>query len=90
MATLKMISLRLKSVKNIQKITQSMKMVSAAKYTKAERELKLARPYGVGAQEFYKKAEVKGIEKVNSINFRRKISLCVVFLMKMRRVIKDN
>lgn len=32
MATLKMISMRLKSVKNIQKITQSMKMVSAAKY----------------------------------------------------------
>lgn len=31
MATLKTISLRLKSVKNIQKITQSMKMVSAAK-----------------------------------------------------------
>lgn len=62
MATLKMISLRLKSVKNIQKITQSMKMVSAAKYTKAERELKLARPYGHGAQEFYKKAEVKDEE----------------------------
>ena len=61
MATLKMISIRLKSVKNIQKITQSMKMVSAAKYTKAERELKLARPYGAGAQEFYKKAEVKGM-----------------------------
>lgn len=32
MATLKQISMRLKSVKNIQKITQSMKMVSAAKY----------------------------------------------------------
>jgi predicted metal-dependent HD superfamily phosphohydrolase len=32
MATLKHISMRLKSVKNIQKITQSMKMVSAAKY----------------------------------------------------------
>lgn len=31
MATLKSISMRLKSVKNIQKITQSMKMVSAAK-----------------------------------------------------------
>lgn len=31
MATLKAISIRLKSVKNIQKITQSMKMVSAAK-----------------------------------------------------------
>lgn len=58
MATLKIISLRLKSVKNIQKITQSMKMVSAAKYTKAERDLKQARPYGEGAKSFYDKAEV--------------------------------
>ncbi|XP_046980052.1 ATP synthase subunit gamma, mitochondrial [Schistocerca americana] len=58
MATLKAISIRLKSVKNIQKITQSMKMVSAAKYTKAERELKQARPYGEGAKQFYEKAEV--------------------------------
>ena len=40
------VSRRLKSVKNIQKITKSMKMVSAAKYAKAEKELKLARPYG--------------------------------------------
>lgn len=31
MATLKAIQIRLKSVKNIQKITKSMKMVSAAK-----------------------------------------------------------
>ena len=60
MATLKAISIRLKSVKNIQKITQSMKMVSAAKYTKADRDLKLARPYGVAAQQFYEKAEIKG------------------------------
>jgi len=59
MATLKAISIRLKSVKNIQKITQSMKMVSAAKFTKAERELKPARPYGEGAQAFFERAEVK-------------------------------
>ncbi|XP_058820203.1 ATP synthase subunit gamma, mitochondrial [Topomyia yanbarensis] len=58
MATLKAISIRLKSVKNIQKITQSMKMVSAAKYSRAERDLKQARPYGIGAQQFYEKAEV--------------------------------
>lgn len=58
MATLKQISMRLKSVKNIQKITQSMKMVSAAKYTRAERELKAARPYGEGSKQFYEKAEV--------------------------------
>jgi F-type H+-transporting ATPase subunit gamma len=62
MATLKHISLRLKSVKNIQKITQSMKMVSAAKYARAERELKLARPFGVGSQAFYEKAEVQAPE----------------------------
>lgn len=52
-ATLKDISIRLKSVKNIQKITKSMKMVSAAKYAKAERELKGARAYGEGANAFY-------------------------------------
>merc|ERR1712128_283978 len=58
MATLKQIQIRLKSVKNIQKITQSMKMVSAAKYARAERELKPSRPYGAGAQAFYEKAEI--------------------------------
>lgn len=63
MATLKTISMRLKSVKNIQKITQSMKMVSAAKYTRAERELRQARPYGEGSKQFYEKAEVAVPEK---------------------------
>ena len=58
MANLKAIAIRLKSVKNIQKITQSMKMVSAAKYARAERDLKAARPYGEGAQSFYKNLEV--------------------------------
>jgi F-type H+-transporting ATPase subunit gamma len=62
MATLKDISMRLKSVKNVQKITQSMKMVSAAKYARAERELKKARPFGEGAQSFYESAQVKGDE----------------------------
>jgi len=63
MATLKTISMRLKSVKNIQKITQSMKMVSAAKYSRAERELKQARPYGEGSKQFYEKAEISAPEK---------------------------
>ena len=43
-------SIRLKSVTNIAKITKSMKMVSAAKYQIADRELKPARVFGVGAQ----------------------------------------
>jgi len=59
MATLKDIRLRLKSVTNIQKITQSMKMVSAAKYARAERDLKAARPFGEGAQSFYARSELK-------------------------------
>jgi len=35
-----------------------MKMVSAAKYTRAERELRQARPVGTGATQFYDKAEI--------------------------------
>jgi len=62
MATLKDISRRLKSVKSIQKITKSMKMVSAAKYAKAERELRAARPYGLGAKTFYDTLEVDKVE----------------------------
>lgn len=44
------VSIRLKSVKNIEKITKSMKMVSAAKYAQAERQLRPARTFGVAAQ----------------------------------------
>merc|ERR1712055_1063441 len=33
-------------------------MVSAAKYARAERDLKSARPYGTGAQAFYEQAKV--------------------------------
>ncbi|KAL7982832.1 hypothetical protein Chor_013168 [Crotalus horridus] len=59
MATLKDITRRLKSIKNIQKITKSMKMVAAAKYSRAERELKPARVYGVGALALYEKVDIK-------------------------------
>jgi F-type H+-transporting ATPase subunit gamma len=72
MATLKMISMRLKSVKNIQKITQSMKMVSAAKYTRAERELKQCRPIGEGSKQFYEKAEIAAPE-----GEKKKLYVCI-------------
>lgn len=65
MATLKDITIRLKSVKNIQKITKSMKMVAAAKYARAERSLKPARVYGTGALSLYEKAEIKATEDKN-------------------------
>jgi len=57
MPNLKLIGMRLKSVKNIQKITQSMKMVSAAKFARAEKDLKAARPLGDAVQAFYQNAE---------------------------------
>lgn len=44
-----LVTIRLKSIKNIQKITKSMKMVAAAKYARAERQLKPARVYGTSA-----------------------------------------
>ncbi|XP_048223375.1 ATP synthase subunit gamma, mitochondrial isoform X1 [Perognathus longimembris pacificus] len=62
MVTLKDITRRLKSIKNIQKITKSMKMVAAAKYARAERELKPARVYGVGSLALYDKADIKAPE----------------------------
>jgi len=62
MATLKDIETRLKSVKNIRKITSSMKMVSAAKYSRAERALKPARVYGTGAESLYTKNEFEAGE----------------------------
>jgi F-type H+-transporting ATPase subunit gamma len=60
MVTLKDIRLRLRSVMNIQKITKSMKMVSAAKYSRAERELKPARVYGGGNKALLEKTEITG------------------------------
>jgi len=45
-----------------------MKMVSAAKYSRAERELKPARTYGVGANAFFNKAEVTPVEEESKKN----------------------
>ncbi|XP_032707902.1 LOW QUALITY PROTEIN: ATP synthase subunit gamma, mitochondrial-like [Lontra canadensis] len=59
MATLKDITRQLKSIKNIQKITKSMKMVAAAKYARAEREWKPARVYRIGSLALYEKADIK-------------------------------
>ncbi|XP_026742355.1 ATP synthase subunit gamma, mitochondrial-like [Trichoplusia ni] len=61
MVMLKQVSIRLKSIKNIQKITKTMKMVSASKFARAERELHAARPFGYGPRKFYQSSQlVKG------------------------------
>ena len=43
---LKELGIRIKSVTNIQKITKTMNMISAAKYAKASKELDSARSFG--------------------------------------------
>lgn len=63
LATLKDIRNRLKSVKNIQKITQSMKMVSAAKYARADRELQKARSFSTAFPLKFREGETEETEK---------------------------
>ena len=43
------VGIRLKSITNIQKITKTMKMISAAKFAQASKAIVPARAYGEGA-----------------------------------------
>lgn len=53
--SLKTIQKQIQSFSNINKITSSMKLVSAAKLAKTERLLKDVRPFGFGTLSFYKR-----------------------------------
>ncbi|KAJ8495378.1 hypothetical protein ONZ45_g12888 [Pleurotus djamor] len=56
MATLREIELRLKSVKNIEKITKSMKMIASTKLAKAQRAMLAGKEYGIANSEVFKVA----------------------------------
>jgi len=56
MATLREIELRLKSVRNIEKITKSMKMIASTKMVKAQRAMGSAKTYGEANAEIFKTA----------------------------------
>ncbi|KAG9025901.1 atp3 gamma subunit of the F1 sector of mitochondrial F1F0 ATP synthase, partial [Tulasnella sp. JGI-2019a] len=58
MATLREIEQRLKSVRNIEKITKSMKMIAATKLNKAQRAVVSAKAYGAANGEVFKNSEV--------------------------------
>ncbi|KAF5350468.1 hypothetical protein D9756_008625 [Leucocoprinus leucothites] len=53
MATLREIELRLKSVRNIEKITKSMKMIASTKLAKAQRAMRAGKEYGVANSEVF-------------------------------------
>ncbi|KAK9467030.1 ATPase, F1 complex, gamma subunit domain-containing protein [Lipomyces arxii] len=56
-ATLREIEMRLKSIKNIEKITNTMKIVASTKLSRAQRAMFESRVYGETSSEVFKKAE---------------------------------
>ncbi|CAO3694466.1 hypothetical protein G6F70_000289 [Rhizopus microsporus] len=62
MATLKEIQQRLKSVKNIEKITKSMKMIASTKVNKAQRSMEAARAFGAASTSLFENAETKAAD----------------------------
>ncbi|KJA17785.1 hypothetical protein HYPSUDRAFT_45968 [Hypholoma sublateritium FD-334 SS-4] len=53
MATLREIELRLKSVRNIEKITKSMKMIASSKLAKAQKAMEAGKAYGIANKEVF-------------------------------------
>jgi F-type H+-transporting ATPase subunit gamma len=61
-ATLREIDGRLKSIKNIKKITNTMKVVASTKLTRAQRAMTESRSYGETSNEVFEAAETKPTE----------------------------
>ncbi|KAH9944926.1 ATPase, F1 complex, gamma subunit domain-containing protein [Amylocystis lapponica] len=63
MATLREIELRLKSVRNIEKITKSMKMIASTKLAKAQRAMQAGKQYGIANSEVFVNAPAENPAK---------------------------
>ncbi|KAI0200297.1 ATP synthase F1 gamma [Astrocystis sublimbata] len=61
-ATLREIEGRLKSIRNIEKITKTMKIVASTKLTRAQRAMNESRKYGETSNEVFESAETKPLE----------------------------
>ncbi|KAI0251863.1 ATP synthase F1 gamma [Lactifluus subvellereus] len=57
MATLRELELRLKSVRNIEKITKSMKMIASTRLAKAQRAMQSGKQYGIANSEVFQNAK---------------------------------
>merc|ERR1712230_29228 len=64
-ATLREIEGRLKSIRNIEKITKTMKIVASTKLTRAQRAMNESRTYGQTSNTVYDEAETKAMEGEN-------------------------
>jgi F-type H+-transporting ATPase subunit gamma len=63
MATLRELELRLKSVRNIEKITKSMKMIASSRLAKAQRAMQIGKQYGIANSEVYQNAKPEEVPK---------------------------
>lgn len=61
-ATLREIEQRLKSIRNIEKITKTMKIVASTKLTRAQRAMVESRTYGATSKKVFDDAETKPID----------------------------
>ncbi|KAI9679978.1 MAG: atp3 gamma subunit of the F1 sector of mitochondrial F1F0 ATP synthase [Caeruleum heppii] len=61
-ATLREIEGRLKSIRNIEKITKTMKIVASTKLTRAQRAMTASRSYGQTSNTVFEQAETKALE----------------------------
>ena len=61
-ATLREIEGRIKSIRNIEKITKTMKIVASTKLAKAQKAMEESRKYGKTSNEVFEEAETKPVE----------------------------
>lgn len=85
MATLKQIRQRIKTAKNIRQITRAMKLVAAARLTKAKNRVEEARPYSEKMREFIGSIGSGGDLPENPLLKRRAVKKTVLVLMTAER-----
>ncbi|KAJ9615262.1 atp3 gamma subunit of the F1 sector of mitochondrial F1F0 ATP synthase [Cladophialophora chaetospira] len=66
-ATLREIESRLKSIRNIEKITKTMKIVASTKLTRAQKAMTESRRYGQTSNKVFEEAETKPLEEKKTL-----------------------
>lgn len=85
MATLKQIRQRIRSAKNIQQITRAMKLVAAARLTKAKNRVEEARPYAEKMLEFMGSVGSVGELPAHPLLARREVKKAALVLVTADR-----
>ena len=85
MATLKQIRQRIRTAKNIRQITRAMKLVAAARLTRAKNRVEQARPYSDKMREFIGSIGAGGDMPPNPLLARRPVKKTVLVVMSAER-----